>query len=552
MRDVRICGAMLVAFAAATANAQTSQFVQGQQLFGTGASTMIGINAPQQGYSVGLSADGSTAIVGAPFDSEGIGATWVWVLGSDGTWTQQGSKMVASDAVSGSEEGYSVALSADGNTAIVGGASAAWIWTRANNVWTQQGSTLAAGAAVAISADGNTAIATGEPGVNNAGATITLWTRSNDVWTQGSSLAGSLPASPTEAVTSIAISGDGQTIVFGAASDNSLGAVWVFTFDAGNWTQQGLKIVPNVTASSFVINFGQSVSLSADGNTMLVGDPGDGDTPGADGQAWIYERTAGVWSETAELNGSGSASIGAAGQGTSVALSGDGNTAIIGGPEDASSGALWVFKQSNGSWTQLGSKLVPSNDEGAWFGWSLGISADGKTVISGGRFNNDYAGAAWLYYASAFGVVPGQLTQMSVAADGTIVGLNSAGGIFTYNAQQQAFAQLPGRLQQIAAGSATAIWGINAQQQIFEWNASAQSWTLIPGALAQIAVGADGDVWGLNYHQHVYQCLEQSRSWQTRGGALKLIGVGVDGAGGSDYSCNRVERGGRAAGRVEV
>ncbi len=61
-------------------------------------------------------------------------------------FTQQGPKLVGSGAVNGSSganQGGSVALSADGNTAIVGGygdnngAGAAWVFTRSGGVWTQ-------------------------------------------------------------------------------------------------------------------------------------------------------------------------------------------------------------------------------------------------------------------------------------------------------------------------------------------------------------------------------------------------------------------------------
>jgi hypothetical protein len=67
-------------------------------------------------------------------------------------FTQQGPKLVGTGDVGGAQQGYSVALSADGNTALVGGpadtpnsacncsAGAAWIFTRSNGVWTQQGS----------------------------------------------------------------------------------------------------------------------------------------------------------------------------------------------------------------------------------------------------------------------------------------------------------------------------------------------------------------------------------------------------------------------------
>jgi hypothetical protein len=128
-----------------------AQFTQqGAKLVGTGA-----VGSADQGYSVALSADGNTAIVGGPGDGVGAaGAAWVYTR-SGGVWTQQGSKLVGTGAV-GPEvlQGTSVALSADGNTAIVGGPAddsanstssgigAAWVYTRSNGVWTQQGSKL--------------------------------------------------------------------------------------------------------------------------------------------------------------------------------------------------------------------------------------------------------------------------------------------------------------------------------------------------------------------------------------------------------------------------
>jgi hypothetical protein len=58
--------------------------------------------------------------VGGVTDNAGIGAVWVFTR-SAGVWTQQGSKLVGTGVVGNAEQGQSVALSADGNTAIVGG-----------------------------------------------------------------------------------------------------------------------------------------------------------------------------------------------------------------------------------------------------------------------------------------------------------------------------------------------------------------------------------------------------------------------------------------------
>jgi hypothetical protein len=67
-----------------------------------------------QGHSVALSADGNTAMAGGPLDNSS-GAVWVWTR-SGGVWTQQGSKLVGTGASKYPNQGWSVALSGDGNT----------------------------------------------------------------------------------------------------------------------------------------------------------------------------------------------------------------------------------------------------------------------------------------------------------------------------------------------------------------------------------------------------------------------------------------------------
>ena len=61
---------------------------QGTKLAGTG-----GIGAANQGFSVAISADGNTAVVGANSDNSAQGAAWIYVQ-SGGNWVQQGSKLV--------------------------------------------------------------------------------------------------------------------------------------------------------------------------------------------------------------------------------------------------------------------------------------------------------------------------------------------------------------------------------------------------------------------------------------------------------------------------
>ena len=121
-----------------------AQFVQqGPKLVGTGyVKDSLGGGA-NEGFAVALSADGNTAIVGGPNDQTSGGAVWIFTRSGAG-WTQQGSKLVGTGGF-----GVSVALSADGNTAIVGGPNdgsdlngAAWIFVRSGSTWTQQGPKL--------------------------------------------------------------------------------------------------------------------------------------------------------------------------------------------------------------------------------------------------------------------------------------------------------------------------------------------------------------------------------------------------------------------------
>ena len=137
-----------------------------------------------QGWSVALSGDGNTAILGAP-DAAAGGTAWVFTR-SGGTWTQQGSNLVYVNEDGNAQFGWSVALSGDGNTALVGGRiGEAWVYTRAGSVWTQQGPMLVGigavggnpGYSVALSADGNTAIL-GGPDDNNAVGAAWIFTRS--------------------------------------------------------------------------------------------------------------------------------------------------------------------------------------------------------------------------------------------------------------------------------------------------------------------------------------------------------------------------------------
>jgi hypothetical protein len=111
IRNLHILPAVMLACSLLPASAQAQFSQQGPKLVGIGA-----VSNALQGYSVSLSGDGYTAIVGGPYDNDFGGAAWVFTR-SDGVWSRQGPKLVGTGAVGplGAQQGYSVSLSGDGN-----------------------------------------------------------------------------------------------------------------------------------------------------------------------------------------------------------------------------------------------------------------------------------------------------------------------------------------------------------------------------------------------------------------------------------------------------
>ena len=452
-RILRLCvPALLWAALLCLTNPAMAQFAQasGPKLT---ASNPVG-SAVEQGFSVALSTDGTIAIIGAPFDNSGAGAAWVFKR-SNGTWTQQ-QKLTADDAGGCSPSnlavcpqfGWSVGMSADGNTAIVGGPGdngsngAAWIFAQSNGVWSQVGARLIGsgavgnaeqGYAVALSADGLTAIVGGWADNSALGAAwVFHW--SGTAWNQqGAKLVGT-GASDTVNILqgfSVALSGDGNLAIIGGPNDSTAtGAAWLFSRNSsGIWTQ-AIELVGAGDASEQ----GFAVALSRDGSTAIVGGPGqqtlDQGTSGAvgpicstggsiadctgtitlvtetnvsmsNGAAWVYTRSGGVWGAGPVLAGI-STPISSPGQGFSVALSDNGATVLLGGPTDnASTGAVWAFTLNNGTWSQQAGKLVATGAAGAaGQGASVALSHNGGTAIIGGALDQNETGAVWAYVFS--------------------------------------------------------------------------------------------------------------------------------------------------------
>ena len=365
------------------------------------------------GGDVAISADGSTALVSG---LDGSGDSVVWCFARNGSaWSQEGPPLVGSEQVGSAAFGSSLALSAHGDTALVGGMEdnhergAVWVFTRSGSTWTQQGAKLTGpgegmrkeagrfGTSAALSADGNTAIVGAAAAGGGEGAWI--FTRAGETWTQqGEKLKPSSGSSESQFGSGVALSADGNTALIGAQYANKgVGGAWVFMRSGATWKQQGGELTGSeeLGEGSWL---GRSVALSADGNTALVGGPFDGNGAGAFdnpiGAAWVFTRSGEVWTQQGSKL-TGAEEWGDGEFGSSVALSGDGGTALIGGWADHSYlGAVWEFKRLGSRWAQIGTKLTSDASLGnPYFGEDLSIAGEAGDALIGASGE----GAVWTF-----------------------------------------------------------------------------------------------------------------------------------------------------------
>jgi hypothetical protein len=166
-----------------------------------------------------------------------------------------------------------------------------------------------------------------------------------------------------------------------ALAGKDIGAVWSFRRSGSTWTEQEQLSLPG--GKELVA---ESVALSSDGNVAVIGSPQDN---GGIGAVWVFRRSGATWKEQEKI--SGGPEIGEEGKarfGASAALSSDGNIALIAAPgESGEKGAAWIFTPlAPGS--HLHRKLGPEGECLGEFGASVALSADGARALVGcpGRF----------------------------------------------------------------------------------------------------------------------------------------------------------------------
>lgn len=322
------------------------------------------------GTSVALSADGSTLAVGAEFELSAHGAVYVFTR-TGGAWSQQAYlRPDYLDPALGDSFGFSVALSADGSTIAVGApvessaatgidgdptdnssssSGAAYVFTLAGMTWSQQAYVKAFntatrdffGTSVALSADGSS-LAIG--GSHDTAGVVHAFSRIATQWSQSGYLQPSDSMVRDAFGSSVALTANGATLAVGAtAANRGPGAAYVFTRSGTTWIQDTVLTAPKTGPST---GLGASVGLSVSGATLAVGANGESSkTTGIDGEegnalapgsgaVYTFTRDAATWNRQAYVKASNTGILD--GFGTSVALSSDGSTLAVGAPHESS------------------------------------------------------------------------------------------------------------------------------------------------------------------------------------------------------------------------
>lgn len=241
---------------------------------------------------------------------------------------------------------------------------------------------------------------------------------------------------------SVSLDEDGSTLALGIAyAYNSMGwrtgGVRIYDWNGSTWVQRGAMIegeghpIPIYQTDTF----GQSVALSADGNTVIVGAEGNTLEPGVlhyQGHAKVYDWDGAAWVQRGQdlLGLTGLEQFGRV-----VRISADGQRVAVASrsrwnaDETAHVGAVTAFEWNGdaGLWQEMGQPLMGTVND-AMYGESISLDGAGTTLAITAKFGlievRDWNGFDW--------VVRGDLDQglglldvssVSLSADGEVVGI---------------------------------------------------------------------------------------------------------------------------------
>ena len=349
------------------------------------------------GSAVTVSADGNTLIVGA----DAVGFTFkpgeaLAYKRVDGNWVFD-ADLLPSRIYDKARVGSSVGVTADGSLAFVGAKSEVFAEPGEVFVFERNGagnwvehsvlrpalpmSRMRFGAALDISSDGSVVLI-GAPFPLNPGGvgSAHFFVRGLNEWTEVQSVNGPLGGYQDRFGFAVAVSGNGQVAVVGAYNESPYGNAYIYRRSGTVWNLD-LTVGPIFDPQTLFLGF--SVDVSDDGNLVFIGAHRSAVLPGPAndaGRVWVYRYDGSSWINETMLTAFDRAPGDAFG--VELALSGNGTRVFIGAI--AEHGAIYVYEFDGANWNIL-QRIEDPNLLGptAFLGLALTTTPDGATVMSG-------------------------------------------------------------------------------------------------------------------------------------------------------------------------
>ena len=340
-------------------------------------------------------------------------------------------KLLASDGVLGDHFGHSVAV--DGDTIVVGArgdipsaTGKAYVFIHSSGDWTEQQILIANDAepgdefGISVAVDGDTAVigaySDDDNGASSGSAYV--FTRNAGEWSQQRKLTASDPAAGEVFGVSVAV--EGGTILVGAFRNDDHGSVYVFTYSAGDWIEQQILNASDAEAGDW---FGYSLDMDLD--TAVIGARYDDDDGMSSGSAYVFTRNAGTWAENKKLTASDARPDDQFGMAVAV----DGDTVVVGSYRVESVGLApaYVFTDSAGAWSEQ--QILNASDGLAAAKFAHSLDLDGDAAVIGAYQNSDdgvASGSAYLFTRSSTGWTEQQKLTASDAEPGDQFGFSVA------------------------------------------------------------------------------------------------------------------------------
>lgn len=406
----------------------------------------------QSGFFVSISSDGNRVTISS-IRNEGSGpsAGHVRVYDLQALTIIPGPPQVGNDIDGGTEYehfGNCVSISANGDRLAIAAAANrgfARIYQRIDDNWIQIGEDIHRdfgrnisgepfARSISLSADG------GLVAISDRyyGEGVQVYKYENESWTRigEDTLLSPWPINNSQSNSYISLSADGNWVAIGGVNDITGVVVKVYQIFANALKQVGNNITGNKE-----MDFGHSVSLSADGSRIAIGAPADDIEPPGQVKIFEYDAFLDTFMQIGQtLNGTGEY----AHYGHSVSLSAEGNRVAIGVPYatitiDDSLEHVQIYEESGGIWSQVGTDIIGEqvNDN---FGSSVSLSEDGNRLAIGAPGNDgvgpgaghvriyDLIGTSWIQYdididgETSF---DGSGTSVSLSADGWQVAIGA-------------------------------------------------------------------------------------------------------------------------------